>query len=117
MTYTDGELHPDEPCYMISVVSKMVELHPQTLRNYEGLGLVVPRRSEGNIRLYSQQDVERIRAIKRLSDELGVNPSGVGVILDMRARIERLQDEVVRMKAELNFLRSRLEESREVGSR
>jgi MerR family transcriptional regulator/heat shock protein HspR len=97
---------------MISVVARIVDLHPQTLRNYEELGLVVPHRSEGNMRLYSQRDVERIRAVKRLSDELGVNPAGVGVILDMRDRIGHLQERVEQMETEISFLRSQLQEYR-----
>lgn len=106
----NGGLSPEAPCYPISVVARLVELHPQTLRNYEDLGLVVPGRSEGNIRLYSQQDIERIREIKRLSQELGVNPAGIGVILDMRSHIERLQTLLAQMEKEVGFLRRQLEE-------
>lgn len=103
---------PDQPLYVISVAAKMVGLHPQTLRHYESLGLVIPNRSEGNIRLYSPTDVERVRQIKRLTDELGINLAGVQVILDLRDRLERLQLEMessqAELKAEISRLRKRL---------
>ena len=93
---------PDEPCYPISVVAQMVDLHPQTLRNYEQLGLVVPRRSEGNRRLYSAAEVERLRKINRLTQELGVNLAGVEVILHMADQIESLQMQVATLEARLS---------------
>ena len=68
----------DEPCYTIGVVARMVDLHPQTLRNYEQLGLINPQRSDGNIRLYSDHEVERLHKINRLTQELGINLAGVG---------------------------------------
>jgi MerR family transcriptional regulator, heat shock protein HspR len=87
----DGQL--DEPRYVISVAARLVDLHPQTLRHYESIGLVNPRRSDGNIRLYSQRDIERVRKIARLMDELGVNLAGVEIILHMGERLEELQNE------------------------
>jgi MerR family transcriptional regulator/heat shock protein HspR len=84
----------DEPCYTIGVVARMVSLHPQTIRNYEQIGLVTPQRSDGNIRLYSQREVERLLKINRLTQELGVNLAGVEVILRMADQIETLQVEV-----------------------
>lgn len=102
----------DEPCYIISVAARMVELHPQTLRYYERLGLVQPTRSEGNRRLYSPRDVERLRRIARLTDELGVNLAAVEVILNMARKMERMRAEMERMEAEfereIERLRSRL---------
>jgi MerR family transcriptional regulator/heat shock protein HspR len=95
---------PDEPCYTIGVVARMVDLHPQTLRNYEELGLVVPRRTEGNRRLYSPAEVERLRKINRLTQELGVNLAGVEVILHMAEQIESLQMEVADLRARLSAL-------------
>lgn len=101
----------EEPLYYISVVAKMLELHPQTLRNYERLGLVDPQRSEGNVRLYSQRDVDRLQKINRLTDELGVNLAGVEVILNLLDRIDELQSEMLRSQAqferELGDLRQR----------
>lgn len=94
----------DEPCYTIGVVARMVDLHPQTLRNYEELGLVVPRRTEGNRRLYSPSEVERLRKINRLTQELGVNLAGVEVILHMAEQIESLQMEIADLRARLSEL-------------
>ncbi len=91
----------DEPRYTISVVARLVELHPQTLRNYEQCGLVVPRRSPGNIRLYTERDVQRLHKIVRLTNDLGVNLAGVEIILNLTERLERLQ-------AEMNDLQARL---------
>ena len=105
----------NQPMYIISVAAKMVKLHPQTLRHYESLGLVIPQRSQGNVRLYSPVDIDRLRQISRLSDELGVNLAGVQIILDMRERLERLQLEMdtmqAELKAEITHLRKRLFES------
>ncbi len=84
----------DEPCYTIGVVARMVSLHPQTIRNYEQIGLLNPQRTDGNIRLYSQREVERLLKISRLTQELGVNLAGVEVILRMADQIETLQIEV-----------------------
>lgn len=90
----------DEPCFTIGIVARMLDLHPQTLRNYEQLGLVVPRRSQGNIRLYSEREVERLRKINRLTQELGVNLAGVEIILRMAEQIESLQDELNSLQAQ-----------------
>ncbi|MCD6302517.1 MAG: helix-turn-helix transcriptional regulator [Anaerolineae bacterium] len=90
----------DEPCYFISIAARMVSLHPQTLRYYERIGLVKPSRTRGQTRLYSQKDIERLRKITRLTDELGVNLAGVEVILNMTRRIEELQQELDRVQRE-----------------
>jgi MerR family transcriptional regulator/heat shock protein HspR len=79
--------------YVISVAAKMVDVHPQTLRHYERIGLISPARTGGNIRLYSDEDIRRLVQIQRLIDELGVNLAGVEVIMNMTDRIERLQRE------------------------
>lgn len=79
--------------YMISVVSEMFNIHPQTLRTYEREGLIRPSRTEGNTRLYSQDDLERIELILRLTNELGVNLAGVEVILNMREQMEQMRRE------------------------
>jgi MerR family transcriptional regulator/heat shock protein HspR len=106
---------PDDPCYVISVAAQMVELHPQTLRYYERIGLVMPARSPGNMRLYSQNDIERLQKICRLTDELGVNLAGVEVILRLTDTIEQLQaemDEVqASLQAEIQGLRKHLSEN------
>jgi MerR family transcriptional regulator/heat shock protein HspR len=108
----DQHLGQDEPCYVISVAAKLVDLHPQTLRRYEEIGLIKPARASGR-RLYSPRDLELLRKINRLVDDLGVNLAGVEVILNMSERMEYLQKEMDRMqaefKAEIERLRRELE--------
>ena len=99
----------DEPCYIISVAARLVEMHPQTLRYYERLGLVKPSRSEGKIRLYSAEDVERLRQIHNYVVDLGVNLAGVEVIL-------RFTEKMAEMEAEIERLRAALE-ARDAGER
>ncbi len=86
-----------EPLYQISVVAKMLGVHPQTLRLYERDGLVKPTRTEGNVRLYSEEDVEKLRTIISLTRDLGVNLAGVEIILRMKEQIEELQKQVEKL--------------------
>ena len=79
--------------YVISVAARMCSVHPQTLRHYERIGLVAPARTGGNIRLYSDEDIQRLQQVQRLIDELGVNLAGVEVIMNMTDRFERQQRE------------------------
>ena len=79
--------------YVISVAARMCGVHPQTLRHYERIGLVSPARTGGNIRLYSNEDIEHLQQVQRLIDELGVNLAGVEVIMNMTDRMERQQRE------------------------
>ena len=81
----------DEPMFVISVAARLVEMHPQTLRYYERAGLVKPKRSRGSIRLYSERDIDRLRKIARLIDDLGVNLAGVEVILNLTEKLEQMQ--------------------------
>ena len=81
----------DEPVYVISVASRILQLHPQTLRMYERVGLVNPQRSRANIRLYSEVDLDRVRHIQYLTRELRVNLAGVEVILDLLEKMETLR--------------------------
>lgn len=90
-----------ESRYSIGVTAQLVGLHPQTLRHYENLGLVVPRRTPGNHRLYSEHDVERLRLISRLTGDLGVNLAGVEVVLNMTEQVNDLRDEMHRREKEL----------------
>ncbi len=90
---------------MISVVSEMLGIHPQTLRLYEREGFIKPKRSMGNTRLYSEEDVEKLEMIMRLTRELGVNLAGVEVILSMREKMEQMQQE---MQATVERLRDEL---------
>ena len=85
----------DRPRYMISVAADLVGMHPQTLRIYETKGLIRPKRTAGNTRLYSDADLERLRLIQRLTNELGLNLAGVEHVL-------RLQDELTRMRRRLD---------------
>jgi MerR family transcriptional regulator/heat shock protein HspR len=96
---TDGTDGRDEPLYVISVVAKILEIHPQTLRLYERQGLIRPQR-RGQIRMFSDADIQRLRQIIRLRDELGVNMAGIDVILNLLDRIEVLQQEVDRVRAQ-----------------
>ena len=80
--------------YMISAVSQKYDIHPQTLRLYEREGLLSPSRTDGNTRLYSDDDLERLETILALTRDLGVNLAGVEIILNMRRKIEGMQDEV-----------------------
>jgi MerR family transcriptional regulator, heat shock protein HspR len=84
---------------MISSVAETYRIHPQTLRLYERLGLLKPSRSEGNTRLYTESDLERLELILTLTRDMGVNLAGVEVILNMRAKMEAMQREVEEMLA------------------
>ncbi len=95
----DERQDKNEPLYVISVVAKMLEIHPQTLRLYERLGLVRPQR-RGLNRLFSDADIERLRQILRLKDDLGVNSACIEVILNLLDRIEEQQLEIDRVRAQ-----------------
>jgi MerR family transcriptional regulator, heat shock protein HspR len=101
-----------DPVYVISVAAQLVGVHAQTLRHYERLGLIVPARSGGGIRLYSARDVTRLRAIVRLTEELGLNLAGVEVLLNLHQRINALEGEVDALRAELRMMRGYLLEDR-----
>lgn len=103
----DETVPDDEPCYVISIAARLVGMHQQTLRYYERAGLVVPKRTVGNIRMYSNADIQRIREAQRLIDQLGVNLAGVDIILHMRDQMREMQREIARLRAEVERLRSR----------
>jgi len=88
----------DQPRYRIGTVAAMVQLHPQTIRYYESIGLISPRRVRGRMRLYSERDVARLRQIVELT-QLGVNLAGVEIILRLREQIVALQAEIERLRA------------------
>ena len=90
----------DKPLYMISVAAELTGMHPQTLRVYESKGLVNPKRSGGNTRLYSQSDIERLELINQLTDE-GINLAGVVRILDMKERAEERERENEKLREQL----------------
>jgi MerR family transcriptional regulator/heat shock protein HspR len=102
----NGNKDKKQPLFMISVVSRMLRVHPQTLRLYEREGLIAPHRTK-RTRLYSQEDIEKIEMILRLTRELGVNRAGVDVILRLRHRLEMLQKEMDEM---MQFLENDLRE-------
>jgi len=92
----------DEPVYLISVVATMLEIHPQTLRQYEREGLVEPSRTEGRMRLYSQRDIDRMKLILRLTRQLGVNLAGVDIVLQLKEQIDQMQEEIDQLREELS---------------
>jgi MerR family transcriptional regulator, heat shock protein HspR len=102
--------------FMISVVSEMLGIHPQTLRLYEREGFIKPKRSGGNTRLFSEEDVEKLEMILRLTRELGVNLAGVDVILSMREKMEQMQrdreETIFNLREEIAREISRREEAR-----
>ena len=94
----------DRPRYMISVAADIVGMHPQTLRIYESKGLIRPKRTAGNTRLYSEADLERLRLIQQLTNELGLNLAGVEQVL-------RLEDELRRMRRQLDRMDRQMREA------
>ena len=88
--------------YMISAVSEQYQIHPQTLRLYEREGLLKPSRSEGNTRLYTPEDLERLEVILHLTRDLGVNLAGVEIVLNMREKMGRMQAQIQEFVATLN---------------
>ena len=91
----------DHPRYMISVAADLVGMHPQTLRIYEQKGLVRPKRTAGNTRLYSELDLERLRLIQRLTTELGLNLAGVEQVLRLEDELRRMHTRFDRMEREM----------------
>ena len=91
----------DRPRYMISVAAELVGMHPQTLRIYETKGLIRPKRTAGNTRLYSEADLERLRVIQRLTNELGLNLAGVEHVM-------RLQDELIQARRRLDRMEQQM---------
>lgn len=80
----------EEPVFLISVVAKILSIHPQTLRQYEKEGLIEPSRTDGKMRLYSQKDIDKIKVILRLTRDLGVNLAGVDIILRLKDKLDEL---------------------------
>lgn len=83
--------HFNEPLFVISVAARLVQMHPQTLRKYEREGLIAPSRTQGNLRLYSDRDIERLRQVKYLVEDLGLNLAGVQIVLDITRRLRDLR--------------------------
>jgi MerR family transcriptional regulator, heat shock protein HspR len=91
----------DRPRYMISVAAELVGMHPQTLRIYESKGLIRPKRTAGNTRLYSELDIERLRLIQQLTNELGLNLAGVEQVLQLQDEVQRMRRTLDRMEREM----------------
>jgi MerR family transcriptional regulator/heat shock protein HspR len=91
----------ERPRYMISVAAELVGMHPQTLRIYEQKGLVRPKRTAGNTRLYSDADVARLRLIQQLTSEVGLNLAGVERVLHLQDELERMRRRIARMEREM----------------
>ncbi len=103
-----------EKTYTISVVAKLYDIHPQTLRGYEREGLLAPSRSEGNTRKFTDEDLERLEVILSLTKDLGVNLAGVEIILNMREKMDAMQHEFERF---FDYLRTHADEiSNQVGT-
>jgi MerR family transcriptional regulator, heat shock protein HspR len=94
--------------FMISVAAELAEMHPQTLRMYEARGLITPKRSPKNTRLYSQADVERLRRIQQMTSEEGLNLAGVETVLELERRVERMRSDMARMKKRAAEMESRM---------
>src|SRR5919199_1814073 len=99
--------------FMISVAAELAEMHPQTLRMYEARGLITPKRSPKNTRLYSQADVERLRRIQQMTNEEALNLAGVETVLDLERRLERMRSEMARMRKRATEMESRMTEELE----
>ncbi len=95
----------DEPVYLISVVAKVLTIHPQTLRQYEREGLVNPSRTDGKMRLYSQRDIDRIKMILRLTRDLGVNLAGVDVVMQLKEKLDEYESAIDDLKAQIEELK------------
>jgi MerR family transcriptional regulator, heat shock protein HspR len=91
----------DRPRYMISVAADLVGMHPQTLRIYEQKGLVRPKRTAGNTRLYSELDIDRLRLIQRLTTEIGLNLAGVERVLHLEDELQQMKRRLARMETEM----------------
>jgi MerR family transcriptional regulator, heat shock protein HspR len=102
---------PSNAAFVISVAARLVGVHEQTLRYYERAGLVEPARSKGRIRLYSLHDLERVRQIRRLTDEMGVNLAGVEVIMRLTDRIRELEGVIEGLEGEVRRLRAEVDQT------
>ena len=94
----EATIDEERGVFMISVAAELAEMHPQTLRMYEARGLIAPKRSAKNTRLYSQRDVERLRRIQQMTSEEGLNLAGVETVLQMEQRVEKMRAELERMR-------------------
>lgn len=101
-------LDQERGVFMISVAAELAEMHPQTLRMYEARGLITPKRSPKNTRLYSQADVERLRRIQEMTTKEGLNLAGVEAVLEMERAVERMRGEMARMRKRADEMEKQL---------
>ena len=94
-----------QPCYVISIAARIVGVHAQTLRYYERAGIIEPSRSQGNQRLYSDEDIEKLRQIKTLVDDLGINLAGVEIILRLTKKINEMENQIKGLEAQASSLK------------
>ena len=92
----------DEPVYLISVVAFILDIHPQTLRQYEKEGLIEPSRTQGRMRLYSQRDIDKIKFVLQLTRKMGINLAGVDVILKLKKQMDAMSSEIKELREELS---------------
>ena len=111
------ELSDDMPVYVISVAASLSGMHPQTLRGYERVGLLTPRRTAGGGRRYSMRDILALRQIQRLSQDEGINLSGIKRILDLERELAQARLIAAELHAEVSMLRNELESTRAVAAR
>jgi len=107
-TTTTATFDRDRGVFMISVAAELAEMHPQTLRMYEARGLITPKRSPKNTRLYSQEDVDRLRRIQAMTVESGLNLAGVETVLELEAQLEKARRELGRMRERAAELEHRM---------
>ena len=98
----------DEPLYVISVAADMAGMHPQTLRQYDRLGLVSPGRAGGGSRRYSRRDIDLLREVQRLSQEEGVNLAGIKRILELAAELDAVRERLAELSAEFSWLATKM---------
>ena len=101
----------EEPRYVISVAARILGIRTYTLRYYEKIGIIEPHRSQGNIRLYSETDIIRLREMKTLMEDLGINLAGAEIILRMAQRMTELQEQIEALESEVKRLRSKRSQS------
>lgn len=108
-TRVEVTVDEDRGVFMISVAAELADMHPQTLRIYEARGLITPKRSPKNTRLYSQRDVERLKRIQQMTNEEGLNLAGVETVLEMESRVEAMRAELEAMRARTRELEQKLD--------
>ncbi len=110
VTRISGDIDRERGVFMISVAAELAEMHPQTLRMYESRGLISPKRSPKNTRLYSQEDVERLRRIQAMTAEQGLNLAGVETVLELETKLERMREQLQAMRRRAEELELRMSE-------